>query len=83
MTADLYIEKLQDLEEFLKKNPNQRAIYKDIHINYFINKTLSINTEIPSEELGYNIVRIPNYNYKINKLPLPYQDKLMAKYLFD
>lgn len=39
MKPELYLQRLRDLRNFLKENPQQKPVYSDVNIDYEILKT--------------------------------------------
>lgn len=39
MKPELYLQRLRDLRNFLKENPQQKLVYSDVNIDYEILKT--------------------------------------------
>ena len=54
MKPELYLQRLRDLRNFLKENPQQKPVYSDVNIDYEILKTKQRIWESEEKENAHN-----------------------------
>ena len=54
MKPELYLQRLRDLRNFLKENPQQKPVYSDVNIDYEILKTKQRIWESEDNENAHN-----------------------------